>query len=407
MNIWYISKYATPIKYYFGTRHFYLAEEWINQGHEVSIITSNSSHLTNNLPQFKGTTFIENINGIKTIWLNIFKSKNSSGISRILSWFHFDLLLLLLSKKQWNKPNVIIISSLSLTTVMPAWILSKIYKAKLVFEVRDIWPLSIIMLGNYSKNNLFIKYLSFVEKFGYEKSNLIVGTMPNLKGHINNLNVQWASKCICIPQGISLNFYENQQQQLANEYISKWIPENKFIVCYAGTINKNNPLNTLIESANILKSNSKIHFVVLGSGDKKEEIMDMVNTHQLNNVSFPTPIKKNEMLSFLKHVHITFDSFKSELASYGLSRNKWIDYMYAEKPIICSFDGYQSMINEANCGSFVKFEDATALANCINLYANMSIDEIKKIGSNGKKFLLAKRKFKTLSQEYINQIMKS
>ena len=52
MVIWYISKYASPQKYFFGTRHFYLAEEWVKKEHEVCVFTSNSSHLTDQLPVF-------------------------------------------------------------------------------------------------------------------------------------------------------------------------------------------------------------------------------------------------------------------------------------------------------------------------------------------------------------------
>ena len=230
MNIWYISKYATPSKYFFGTRHFFLAEEWVKYGVDVTVITSNSSHLSNSLPKFSKTTFIEYINGVRTIWVNTFKSRKSSGVSRIVSWFDFDLKLLMFSKKKLSNPDVIIISSLSLTTILPAWFLSRKYNAKLVFEIRDIWPLSIIVLGNYSEFNPFIIYLSWLEKFGYKKSNLIVGTMPNLIEHVR-INCKISTKCICIPQGLSINFYNNEQIELDPHYIISHIPINKFIIC--------------------------------------------------------------------------------------------------------------------------------------------------------------------------------
>ena len=128
MNIWYISKYATPSKYFLGTRHFYLSEEWVKNGVDVTVITSNSSHLSNDLPKFKSLTFVEFINGVRTIWVNTFKSRKSSGLSRIISWLDFDLKLLFFSKKKFSNPDVIILSSLSLTTILPAWIISKKYK---------------------------------------------------------------------------------------------------------------------------------------------------------------------------------------------------------------------------------------------------------------------------------------
>lgn len=401
MNIWYISKYATPAKYYFGTRHFYLGEEWVKQGNDVTIITSNSSHLTDKLPQFDQPFLQEVIHGVRTIWLNTFKSKRSSGISRILSWFHFDLKVLLFAKKNIPEPDVVIVSSLSLTTVLPAWILSKRYKCKFVFEVRDIWPLSIMILGGFSKYNPFILYLTWLEKFGYKRANLIVGTIPNLIQHVReDCNIQ--TKCISIPQGVSLRFYEKEQEIIESEYLDKYIPVNKFIICYAGTINVNNPLDQFIQAAQILRENNYIHFMILGNGDKKEQMMELAKN--LPNVSFPPAISKNKMNSLLSNVSVCYDSFESKLAKFGLSRNKWIDYMFAAKPIICSYDGFKSMINEADCGSFVEFRNAAKLAEVILEYSQLDKNKLEQMGIRAKKFLLEQRTFDKLAQTYLNEI---
>jgi glycosyltransferase involved in cell wall biosynthesis len=404
MNIWYISKYASPSKYFFGTRHFYFAEEWVKSGNNVTVITSNSSHLSDNLPVFKGLKYVEIINGVTTVWLNIFKSKSSTSFSRILSWLHFDLVLLLFSKRKLERPDVIIVSSLALTTVFPAFILSTIYSSKFIFEVRDIWPLSIIKLGGYNESNPLVKVLSWIEKFGYKKANLIVGTMPNLEEHVKNTTLKY-KKCVCVPQGLSMSFYNNDQVELTKEYVEAHIPKNKFIVCYAGTINVNNPLQTFIDAARILKKNSKIHFIILGNGTQKQQLM--LESSELSNVTYPPPINKKQVNSFMKYVHLCYDSFESDLAKYGLSRNKWIDYMYAFKPIICSCDGFQSMINEAKCGKFVKYNDQNELANIILKYSNLPISELQKIGINGHQFLKENRTFDILAAQYLIEINKS
>ncbi len=401
MNIWYISKYASPSKYFFGTRHFYFAEEWVKTGNNVTVITSNSSHLSKSLPVFKGLKFVETINGVTTVWLNIFKSKSSTSISRILSWLHFDLVLLFFSKKNISKPDVIIVSSLALTTVIPAYILSRMYRSKFIFEVRDIWPLSIIKLGGFKESNPLVKVLLWIEKLGYKKSNLIVGTMPNLEEHVRNRTTDY-NKCICIPQGLSTSFYNNDQVELSKEYIEKNIPRNKFIICYAGTVNVNNPLQTFVDAARILKDNSKIHFIILGNGTQKNQLIEESN--DLTNISFPPPVNKSEVNSFLKNIQVCYDSFESDLAKYGLSRNKWIDYMYACKPIICSYDGYQSMINEANCGAFVKYDDPNELANMILKYSQMSAEEFEQIGINGHQYLKEHRTFEVLAAQYLEEI---
>jgi glycosyltransferase involved in cell wall biosynthesis len=403
MIIWYISKYATPAKYFFGTRHFYLAEEWARLGHEVYVFTSNSSHLSQSLPRFEGKAFFETINGVKSIWLNTFKSKKTSGLSRIVSWFHFEWQLLTLRKRgRISKPDVVIASSLSLLSVISGYWFSRIYRAKFVFEVRDIWPLSAIVLGGYSPNNPFMLLLSFVEKFGYTHANLIVGTIPNLIEHVRTVTPRQV-RCVCIPQGLNTRFYEENQEPLSREYIEAMLPRNKFIVCYAGAINANNPLEALIASARILReTNPEVCFLIVGSGEKKQALAESAS--DLSTVLFSEPIKKSQVYDLLSRVKCCYDSFDSRLGKYGISRNKWIDYMYAGKPIICSYGGFRSMINEAGCGSFVPYDDPASLADEIRRYASMDSRELEMVGMRGREFLLANRTFEKLARQYVHEI---
>ena len=401
MNIWYISKYASSAKYNAGTRHFYLGEEWVKTGNDVTIISSNSSHLSDSFPQFKQPYMTEVINGVRAVWLNIFKSKSSSGISRILGWFLFDLKLLLFSKKSLPKPDVIIVSSLSLTTVLPGWIMSRWYKAKFVFEVRDIWPMSAIILGGYSKYHPFILYLSWLEKLGYRKANLIVGTIPNLAEHVR-VNCGINTKTICIPQGVSLAFFAQSSEPLEKEFIDHYIPKDKFVVCYAGTMNVNNPLDDLVNAARILKDRNDIFFVFIGGGSNRNVLQEQ--TKDLPNVVFPPVIAKSKMTSLFDLVDVCYDACHSELANYGLSRNKWIDYMYSAKPIICSSDGFQSMINEAKSGTFVKFGNPNVLAETILEFSSFPKPRLCAMGIRAKEFIIQNREFSKLAGTYLREI---
>lgn len=401
MNIWYISKYASSAKYNAGTRHFYLAEEWVKTGNDVTIISSNSSHLSDSFPQFKQSYMIEFIEGVRAVWFNISKSKSSSGLERIIGWVLFDFKLLFFNKKGLPKPDVIIVSSLSLTTVLPGWILSKWYRAKFVFEVRDIWPKSAIVLGGYSKFHPFILYLSWLEKFGYRNARLIVGTIPNLSEHVN-VNYGIKTKTISIPQGVSLTFFEKKNEPLEKEFIDQYIPKDKFIVCYAGTMNINNPLDDLINAASLLKDRNDIFFILIGEGSNKQILLS--KSKDLPNVVFPPLIAKSKIISLLNLVDVCYDACHSELATFGLSRNKWVDYMYAAKPIICSFDGYQSMINEAKSGTFVKFGNPKELSDKILEFSSYPKPKIYAMGIRAKEFIIKNRVFSKLADTYLREI---
>lgn len=400
-NIWIICKYAFPAKYFFGTRHFYLAEEWVKRGYNVDVFTSNSIHLTDKLPVFTQPYWYENINGIHVHWLNTVRETASGSFKRILSWIHFEWLVVTQRKKAVKRPDVVYVSSLSLLSVISGYLISKRYKAKFVFEVRDIWPLTAKVLGGYSRFHPFIFTLGLIEKWGYRKADLIVGTMPN---HIAHVKRVWPGfkKWVCIPQGVNSGYYEHEQQKLTKEYVFKNVPTDKFVVVYAGTMNRNNPLDALVNAARILKHDHHINFLLIGSGDQKERLRR--DTADLPNFFVLDHIEKRQIQHLLSFCSLCYDSIDSELAEFGLSRNKWIDYMMAAKPVICSYDGFQSMINEAECGSFVPYNDADALASEIRRYASFAPADLEAIGRRGRDFILQHRRFEKLAADFLDAI---
>jgi glycosyltransferase involved in cell wall biosynthesis len=396
MNIWIISKYASPLKYGFGSRHFNFAKEFNNLGLDTTIITSDSNHLVN-FPNFKKRIIFEDIEGVRTIWLKTKKYKGTNSIGRMLSWIHFELNILALNKKKLPNPNVLIISSLSLLTIITGIILKRKYKCRLIFEIRDIWPLTIIQLGGFSSKNPFIKLLQFIEYKGYVTSDFIVGTMPNLAEHVTNI-IGKNNKCKNIPQGLDLSLFENFLP-LDQGYIDQYIPKNKFIIGYAGSIGRSNALDTIIECALEFKENTNIHFAFLGAGDQLEELKKKVNG--TSNITFLPKVQKKQVQTVIQHFDVLYDSVKNiSLYNYGLSRNKWIDYMYAGKPIIASYSGYPSMINESGCGTFVAAEDKNALKKTILYYSKLSQNELNVIGLKGKHWLIENRTFTKLAAEY-------
>jgi len=136
-NIWYISKYASPLKYGFGTRHFYLAKEFNKLGHNSIIISSNSNHLVQ-IPDFKKCYTKELIDGVETWWLKTIHYRGANSFRRMLSWIDFELKLLFMPVKKLPQPDVIICSSLSLFSIINGYIFKKRFNCRLIFEVRDI-----------------------------------------------------------------------------------------------------------------------------------------------------------------------------------------------------------------------------------------------------------------------------
>lgn len=401
-TIWLICQYAAPPKYSsFGFRQFFLAKEWVKKGYKVYIMASNFNHYIYNSPPNESIYNLENIEGVDFLWIRTKKYDNPSGLMRIIGWLQFMFRLFFIPFSKIQKPDVLIISTPSLFSFLSTYYFKLKFKvSKIILEVRDIWPLTIITVGNYSKYHPFILLLRWIEIFSYKKSGLIVGTMPKLNEHVKETLGTDKFNYISIPQGIDMDFIQ-ESEKISFDELKIELPKDKFIVGYAGTIGPANSLETFIEVAKELKNNTSIHFALLGGGHAKDEIIKLAENSP--NISFLPKVKKEFVLSFLKQCNVLYDSVKDiSLYKYGLSRNKWMDYMYSAKPMLISYSGFVSIINDAQNGKVVKAEDITALKNSIlEMYENQA--ELQTMGERGKKYILENHTYKILADKFEKQ----
>jgi glycosyltransferase involved in cell wall biosynthesis len=303
----------------------------------------------------------------------------------------------LMPKSRISRPDIVIVSSLSLLTIFNGYWLKKRFGCKLIFEIRDIWPLTIIEEGGFNKWNPFVMFLAWVEKFGYQNSDIIIGTMPNLSEHVKTVSGKEIN-CYCIPFGCDPGLY-NSSESLPEGYEERYIPKSKFIVGYAGSIGRTNALETLIECASEMKDNHRIHFLLLGDGDLLNEYKSRVA--DLKNITFAPKVNKSQVQLVLRHCQVLYFSVEdSKVWRYGLSLNKLVDYMIAGKPIVASYSGYPSMVNEAQCGIFVPAKDVQALAMAIRAYEQLPKEQLESIGKRGKEWLLKNRTWDKIALQY-------
>lgn len=403
MNILIISKYASPSIYSrVPSRLFYLSKEFINLGHKTTLITSDSNHLAN-YPLTKKTFNFENIEGVPVCWIKTKKYQKTVSIKRIISWFDFEFKLFQLNFKKLNlhNPDVVIVSSLSIFSIIYGFYLKKKFNCLLVFEIRDIWPLTMIEEGGFSKYHPLVFFIGLIEKFGYKKSDLIVGTMPKLDLHIKNI-LGYEKDFFCSPLGFNPRDYGEEIKKEGNPLLNIF-PKDKFIVGYAGSMGVTNALEPFIECIKLFRKNDKIHFILIGSGDLREKFEKQLLGYE--NVTFLNRIEQKQVKYFLNMCDILYLSTKkSKVWNYGQSLNKIIEYMLSSRPIIASYSGFPSMINEAHCGKFITTNNPKEIEDAISEFFDMPAKDREKIGKRGREWIFKNRKYSQLAQEYINKI---
>jgi glycosyltransferase involved in cell wall biosynthesis len=370
--------------------------ELATRGYRTVIITSDANHLASP-PLFDKRFLRQDIDGVQLYWVRTMKYESVRSVKRILSWFHFDLGVLRLARRDLPAPAVIVASSLALTTVLVGAWLSWRYRARLIFEVRDIWPLTLTEEGGYSSRNPLVLALALIERFGYRRADAIVGTMPNLVEHV--IEVSRSSRPVyCVPMGYESSAV-NSLSQLPRAYEQAVVPRDRFLVGYAGSIGTTNAMQTLFDAAEQLSNDLRIHFVIVGGGDLLQDFVDRYR--DLPNVTFIGCVPRDSVQAVLAEFDLLYlSAFPSKVWKYGQSLNKLIDYMLAAKPVVASYDGFPSMLNEARSGVFVPAGDCDALTSEIQRLAMLDRDELRAIGERGRIWLLEHRGYPVLATEY-------
>jgi len=394
-------KHITIINQYIGSpyhgmeyRHYYLAKELIKQGFKVTLVSGSYSHLFSTSPKVKDKFTQEIIDGIEYIWVKTPKYKSSKSIGRIWNMFYFSQAL----RKVKLKPSHIIVSSPSLFPVKIGRKLANRFKTKFLFEVRDIWPLTLMELSNISDANPLIAYMKMYEKFAYREADCIISLLPKAQEYFIQEGMR-SDKFRYLPNGVEIKNIKDIK--LKQEVISQ-IPKDKFIVAYTGTVGIANNLDYLVDVANLLKDNNQIHFIILGQGGEKIRLQDKVKNLQLNNFTFIDPVSKDEVKSFLEYIDVAFISLLPEkLFRFGVSPNKVFDYMYASKPIIWAIEAGNNLVKEANCGMSVSTNNLQELQELILKLNQLDKKELMKLGKNGYNFVTKNHAYSELANKLI------
>ena len=395
-NIWIINQYCGSKVHGMNFRSWYFAKELKKKGHHPHIISASYSHLFYKLPVTKGKFTLENVDGIPFTWVKVSKYKGSQSIGRVLVMIQFMLNLFLLPKKKLQDPDVIIVSSLSPLPIINAYLWSIKYKAKLIFEVRDIWPLSLIEIGGFSKLNPLVLFFGWFEKFAYKKADKVISLLPNAKPHMVSRGME-KDNFVHIPNGFNLE--EMKKSKELDKSISNLIPKNKFIVGYTGSLGASNAMEYLIEASNLLENNENIHFVILGKGQHLEKLKNNAK----NNVSFLGQIDKSQIQSAISFFDVCYIGWHNHsLYRFGISPNKIFDYMYAGKPIIHSVNTTNDFVQIAEAGISIPPENPKEIANIVIEISKIEDKKLKEWGKNGKNYVEENYTFSHLTELLIS-----
>lgn len=389
-NIWILNHYAISPDMAGGTRHYDLGRELVKRGHKVTIFTSGFDYVKKKYIKVQsGDRYnVEDYNEVRFVWLNTVPYYINNW-RRILNMISYGIRVLSIAKN-FRRPDVVIGSSVHPFAVIAAWWLAKRYKAKFIFEVRDLWPQTPIEMGVIKANGIPAKLLYNWEKFMYINAKKIIVLMPNAKEYIKKYNID-SQKIVWICNGVNLQQFDNAEPiEPSSEIVKDFIKyRDKFKVIYTGAHGPANGLENIVNAANLLsKTVPDVQFFLVGDGIEKKKLIQKVKENNINNIVFLNSVSKLQVPSILQKADLLLICGRNlELYKYGISPNKLFDYLASKKPIIMSGNFSNNIVRDAKAGVTVEPEDAKALAEGILKIKKMSSKERIILGINGRAYV--------------------
>lgn len=405
MDVVVIAQYAGSRKHGMVYGHYYLAREWVRSGHRVTIIAGSFAHPRIQQPVVRGGVTEEVIDGIRYLWVPTPTYVPASRFGRIRNMLSFVL------QAWWGrlpitKADVVVCSSHHPFAIHPARRIARRWGAQLIFEVRDLWPLTLIELGGASRRNPFIMAMQFSEDYAYRHADRVVSVLPGARPYMVARGMA-AAKFRFIPNGVDPSEASSSAPLPTShaEALARLRDRGAFLVGYAGRIGLANALETLL-SALAQCPAPDICLVLLGNGPLESDLKAHADRLGLyDRIMFLDSVRKDQVPEFLRQIDVAYVGYAPQpLYQFGVSPTKLADYMLASRPVLSAMDAPDDIVATSGAGISCRAGDVRGIADAIAKFRTMSASERQEMGERGRRWLVAHRDYRLLAARFLSRV---
>jgi glycosyltransferase involved in cell wall biosynthesis len=389
-----------------SARVFELSRRWVKNGDKVTVLTGFPNHPTGIIPaEYRGYRFLEEEKeGIRVVRTYIFAAPNKGFFKRVLSYVSFMCSAIVQGTRKVGKQDLLIATSPQFFVGIAGLIISRLKGVPFVFEVRDLWPESIVQLGQL-KNKTIIRFLEWIEMTLYRKAAHIVGVADSTVKILTERGVP-AEKISIIKNGVDLELFTMRSDTEALK--RKHGYQGKFIVSYIGTHGLSHALDKVLDAAELLRNEREILFLLVGEGAEKEHLKRKAASLNLKNVEFLDQIGKKQLPEYYALSDIVLVTLRDLPLFRSVIPSKIFEIMAMGRPIIISVDGEsRKLVEQAQAGIFCQPENPQEMKEKI-LYLKTRPAQRLELGRNGRRFVeehFDRNKLADRYQELLHRIL--
>jgi glycosyltransferase involved in cell wall biosynthesis len=413
MRIWILNHYASGPDQPAGTRHYEFGRVLAGQGHDVTIFASSFSHVTHREERLRGNEWlrIDYIDGVRFIWVRTL-SYSQNNHRRVLNMASFGVNAVR-AQCRLPRPDVVIGSSVHPVAVIAACLIGGVRRAPFVFEVRDLWPQTLVDMGALKESGIVTRALRAAERLLYERARVVISLLPHANDYIARLGIP-EEKIVYVPNGIA----DYHQQSAAADVrtaelvqrIEAWRGAGILVAGYVGSHVRANRVDVLVESARVLRDRGivDIAFVFVGDGLEKEACLRLARRHGLQNTLFWPCVPKRDVPAVLRALDVTLFALRDiPVFEYGLSCNKFFDYLAAGRPVVSACPVADTPVTASGGGVSVPAESPAAIADALVTLASLSEAQRQAIGESGSRWVYQHHGATALAGRFLDALVQA
>jgi len=382
-----------------------LAQHWAEAGHEVSVLTGFPNHPTGVVPsewraRLRRLVYRENAGRVNVFRTWLWPLPNRKAHERMRNYASFCLSAALRGLTL-PRPDVVIATSPQLLVGLSGWWIAFTRQIPFVFEVRDLWPESLIAVGAGNEDSLLYHALGAIARFLYQRADLIVVVAPAFKDHLMRHWRVPAEKIAVVENGVETDLFAPATPAANHALRRQLAAEGKFLVTYIGTMGNAHGLETLLDAAaQLLTQNPDVLFFLIGEGAEKARIKSLAESRGLDNVRFLDQQPREQIPAFISASDACLVLLKKTDVFKTVIPTKMLEFMSCARPVILGVDGQaRQIVEEAGAGLVIEPENAKELAQAINqLAANRERGE--SLGQKGREHILRYFSRQEMAEKY-------
>ena len=402
MRILYLSQYFPPEMGAPAARVHELSREWAALGHRVTVLTGFPNHPTGVIPpDYRGQLIRrERLDDIEVVRTPIYAAANRGLLKRGLNYVSYALSAALVGPWLTEQPDVVIATSPQLLTAASGFWMAALKRRPFIFEVRDLWPRSIVEVGALSADHPAIRALEQLEMFLYSRAALIVTVTDSFVDELAARGVP-RQKLQVVKNGVDLELFHPAPKD--NDVRRELgFSADDFMCLYVGTHGMAHGLETLLEAAQLLKGQASIRFVLVGEGAEKQALKDRASSMGLGSITFVDKQPRSKVARYLAASDVSLVLLRNKPLFKTVLPSKIFEIMGAARPMVLSVDGEaRRVVEQAQAGVFVPPEDPVALSEAILKLMN-SPSACTDMGERGRAFVEASFSRKALARQYLD-----